>query len=109
MEEAAQADYVIVIDKGTIAAKGTPSELKEEYSHDKLILIGNDAEQLAGLLEKDGIAFNASSDRLVINIPSTMDSLNIIEKYRSYLASFEVTMGTMDDAFISITGKEMRE
>lgn len=30
MEEAAQADYVIVIDDGQIVAKGTPLELKEK-------------------------------------------------------------------------------
>ncbi|MFA7010332.1 MAG: ATP-binding cassette domain-containing protein, partial [Bacilli bacterium] len=38
MEEAANADYVIVIDNGIIAAKGTPAELKENYSCDKLII-----------------------------------------------------------------------
>lgn len=109
MEEAAQADYIIVIDKGTIAAKGTPSELKEEYSHDKLSLIGSDAQQLSDLLKEDGIPFSIISDRIVINIPSTLDSLDIINKYRSHLAGFEVTMGTMDDAFITVTGREMRE
>lgn len=109
MEEAAQADYVIVIDKGTIAAKGTPSELKEAYSHDRLSLIGSNNEELICHLKADGVTFHQNSDRLVIDIPSTMASLDIIEKYKSYLAGFEVTMGTMDDAFISITGKEMRE
>lgn len=38
MEEAARSDYVIVIDNGEIAAKGTPSALKEQYSSDKLVL-----------------------------------------------------------------------
>lgn len=109
MEEAAQADYVIVIDKGTIAAKGTPSELKEAYSHDRLSLIGSNNEELICHLKADGVTFHQNSDRLIIDIPSTMASLDIIEKYKSYLAGFEVTMGTMDDAFISITGKEMRE
>lgn len=109
MEEAAQADYVIVIDKGTIAAKGTPSELKEEFSHDRLSLVGINNDELICRLQADGAAFHQNSDRLVIDIPSTMASLDIIEKYKGYLAGFEVTMGTMDDAFISITGKEMRE
>ena len=34
MEEAADSDYIIVIDHGLIAAKGTPQELKTEYSGD---------------------------------------------------------------------------
>lgn len=109
MEEAAQADYVIVIDKGTLAAKGTPSELKEKYSHDKLSLIGTDNQELKCRLEADGIIFHQHSDRLVVDIPNTMASIDIIEKYKGYLTGFEVTMGTMDDAFISITGKEIKE
>ena len=32
MEEAAEADYVIVIDNGLIAAKGTPAELRQKYA-----------------------------------------------------------------------------
>lgn len=36
MEEAAEADYVVVIDNGVIAAKGTPTALKESYASDKL-------------------------------------------------------------------------
>ena len=38
MEEAAEADYVIVIDNGSIVAKGTPSDLKERFTSDKLML-----------------------------------------------------------------------
>ncbi|HQN63251.1 MAG TPA: ATP-binding cassette domain-containing protein, partial [Flexilinea sp.] len=38
MEEAAEADYVVVIDEGKIAARGTPFELKEKYTSDLLKL-----------------------------------------------------------------------
>jgi multidrug/hemolysin transport system ATP-binding protein len=38
MEEAANADYVAVIDQGKIIAKGTPSELREKYSNDRIII-----------------------------------------------------------------------
>ena len=38
MEEAAHADYVIVINHGRIAAEGTPAQLKEAYAADQLRL-----------------------------------------------------------------------
>jgi len=38
MEEATESDYVIVIDHGTIVAKGTPSELRTRYSSDTIRL-----------------------------------------------------------------------
>ena len=36
MEEAANADYVVIIHKGRIVAEGTPAILKNEYSKDYL-------------------------------------------------------------------------
>jgi multidrug/hemolysin transport system ATP-binding protein len=52
MEEASDADYVIIIDNGIIAAKGTPADLKEKYSSDKLSLVCTDIDRvIAGLSE----------------------------------------------------------
>ncbi len=109
MEEAADADYVIVIDNGSIAAKGTPSDLREKYAQDKLSLIYSNPEALKKLLEASGIAYTRVSDRLVIPIRKTIDALPIVEQCRKYITGFEVTAGTMDDAFIGITGKELRQ
>ena len=39
MEEAANADYVAIIDNGLISAKGTPAELMAKYSTDTLRLV----------------------------------------------------------------------
>lgn len=109
MEEAAAADYVIIIDDGQISAKGTPSELREEYSNDKLILSCDDTNSVAAKLEEMGYEYKVSSDTLGLIIPTTMDALPIIESLKDDIRSFEVIKGTMDDAFISITGKEIRE
>ncbi len=40
MEEAAEADYVVIIDSGKITAKGTPLELKNTYTGDFITLYG---------------------------------------------------------------------
>ena len=40
MEEAADADYVTILDKGRIIAEGTPLELKTQYATDILHLYG---------------------------------------------------------------------
>jgi multidrug/hemolysin transport system ATP-binding protein len=109
MEEAAGADYVIVIDGGEIAAKGTPSELREKYSSDKLSLISADIEKVTCILQEKQIQYSCKADRVVVNIANTIDALPTIEVVRPYITGFEVTAGTMDDAFIGITGKELRE
>ncbi len=109
MEEAACADYVIVIDKGEISARGTPSELKEKYSNDRLVISSHSVAEIAELLEGLGFAYELVADTVSIPLHSTLDSIPIIERFREYIESFEVVKGTMDDAFIAITGKEIRE
>lgn len=109
MEEAASADYVIVIDKGEISARGTPSELKEKYSNDRLVISSHKTTELSEILESKHLQYTVLADTITVSLSSTLDSLPIIESCRNYIESFEVVKGTMDDAFIAITGKEIRE
>ncbi|MEA4893841.1 MAG: ABC transporter ATP-binding protein [Oscillospiraceae bacterium] len=109
MEEAADADYVIVIDKGEISARGTPSELKEKFSYDRLVISSHRTVELEERLTCSGLACSAVADTVTVPLSSTLDSLPIIESCRDLIESFEVIKGTMDDAFITITGKELRE
>lgn len=109
MEEAADADYVVVIDNGSVAAKGTPSELKNRYASDQLNLFAADIETLTTFLTEAQIEFIQKVDIITINISSTLDALPILEQCKPYKTGFEVLNGTMDDAFIGITGKELRQ
>lgn len=49
MEEAASAGYVIILDKGKIAAEGTPYELKNRYVQDYISLYGVSEEEVRSL------------------------------------------------------------
>ena len=109
MEEAAESDYVIVLDHGEIAAKGTPAELKTRYANDSLRLFASDENGLKQRLEAAGIDYTADFGEYIINLPDTMAALDILEKCKACISSFQVLQGTMDDAFIGITGKELRQ
>lgn len=109
MEEAADADYVIIIDHGLIAAKGTPSQLKDQYTFDKLILTTNNRVKTQEILGQKGIIYRNNADNIFVRLESTFEAIPIVALCGNYIDSFEVLKGTMDDAFISITGKEMRE
>ncbi len=109
MEEAAASDYVIILDNGKIAAKGTPSKLREEYSNDRLVLSCKALDETKLLLNEQGVEYKAIADTIEIPLECTMNALPIIEAAKEYISGFEVIKGTMDDAFISVTGKEMRE
>jgi multidrug/hemolysin transport system ATP-binding protein len=109
MEEAAGADYVIVIDKGEIAAKGTPAELKERFTSDKLVLVSSDGDGLEKILRSTDITYEKHAEQYILRLKSTLDALPIIERCKDNISGFEVLMGTMDDAFIAITGEGIRE
>ena len=49
------------------------------------------------------------ADSFTIQIAGSLEALPSIEATKDLLDSFEVLKGTMDDAFINITGKELRE
>lgn len=109
MEEAANADYIIIIDNGKISAKGTPNELKEEYSSDAIKIKANKIEDLKDKLENINIAYTEKKDIIEIKLKHTKEALPIIKEVESFIESFEVIRGNMDDVFINITGREMRE
>lgn len=106
MEEAAKADYVIVIDEGNLVAQGTAHALKTQYSFDTLKLYPTDTEKLMQHLKHDA---KLNSDKSIhVKLNHTMEALAIIESLKPYISGFEVVQGTLDDAFIEITGKEIR-
>ena len=109
MEEAAEADYIIVIDEGKIAAKGTPNELRTTYANDILKMTYTNREEAEKILTENKIKYSISVDCIKVEINSTMEALPIIKMCYKHISGFEVINGTLDDAFIGITGKEMRE
>lgn len=106
MEEAADADNVVVIDHGEITAKGTPNELKQQYAHDRLCLYSKDANFIP-YLDKMHYVYENIHGGVSIQLASTLDALAILEECKSMLHDFEVIHGNMDDAFLAIIGKEL--
>ena len=107
MEEAAKADYIIIIDDGHIIAKGTPLALKERYAQDIIRMMPGDPEALAGLLEGEQIT--RRGDVYEVASQGRAHALALLNRVADALADFEVIHGTMDDVFINVTGKEVRD
>ena len=103
MEEAADADYVVIIDGGKIAAKGTPLELKNRYTGDYITLYGIDE----SVSEKLGYATTRIRDAIRICVPSTAEAKELIIKFPDLFSDFEITKGKMDDVFLNVTGKSL--
>ena len=108
MEEAASADYIMIIDNGRIVAKGTPFELRNTYSSDTLKIEPTDRSSLISLLKEHDISYTEKNELLTIKLSGTKEALSILKLTEPLINRFEVQHGTMDDVFINITGKEIR-
>jgi len=103
MEEAAEADYVVVIDAGKIAAEGTPLDLKNEYTADFITLYGVDEEQVKLL----GKPYEKVTDGYRISVANTAEATSLIQKYPQLFVDYEIVKGKMDDVFLAVTGKKI--
>ncbi|MGN1250472.1 MAG: ABC transporter ATP-binding protein [Candidatus Spyradocola sp.] len=103
MEEAADADYVVILDGGRIAAEGTPLELKNTYTGDFITLYGAEEAQIRQL----GAPYEAIRDAYRVSVPNTAAATELILKYPEVFRDYEITKGKMDDVFLAVTGKKL--
>lgn len=105
MEEAADADYVIILDDGRIVAKGSPIELKNDHTSDFITIYTSNEENVASL----GVPYVAIRGGFRISVPSTAAATELILAHPSVFADYEITKGKMDDVFLTVTGKNLAE
>ena len=103
MEEAADADYIIILDNGKIAAKGTPLELKNKYAVDYVTLYGQDEAAVKAL----GLPYRVIRDAARISVPDTAKVTDLIVAHPELFTDYEVTKGKIDDVFLTVTGKDL--
>lgn len=103
MEEAADADHVVILDSGSIAAEGTPVELKNKYTGDFITLYNvTEAD-----LKKLGKPYTAVPGGYRLSVRDTAEATGLILKYPGIFRDYEIMKGRMDDVFLSVTGKKL--
>ena len=103
MEEAAEADYVVILDAGKIVAEATPLELKNTYTGDFITIYGISEEQVKSL-EKP---YEAIRDAYRVSVANTAEATQLIITHPEIFADYEITKGKMDDVFLAVTGKKL--
>jgi ABC-2 type transport system ATP-binding protein len=119
LEEAdALCDLILVIDHGVIIARGTPADLKRRVSGDHVALQLSDPEQLASarrslervseitLLRMEGDLLDFSVPDATGALPGILAALAVADVE---LGGIEVRRPTLDDVFLSLTGRELRD
>lgn len=103
MEEAANAGYVVILDKGSIVAEGTPFELKNEYVQDTMSVYGVTGEEIKTL----GREYKKIRDGYQLKVKNTAEATRLIVEHQEIFRDYEVVKGRMDDVFLAVTGKTL--
>ena len=103
MEEAAEADYVVIIDSGKISAEGTPLELKNTYTGDYITLYGVSEDTVKML----NMGYEKMRDAYRLSVPDTKTATELIIRFPQIFVDYEITKGKMDDVFLAVTGKTL--
>lgn len=103
MEEAAEADYVVIIDGGRKVASGTPLSLKNTYTGDFITLYGATEEDARKL----GVPYESISGAYRLSVENTKAATALILAHPEIFTDYEITKGKMDDVFLAATGKKL--
>ena len=104
MEEAADADYVVILDSGKIAAEGTPLDLKNRFTGDFITFYGLTDAQIAGIDRP----CERLRDAVRVGVTDTAAATEWILREPELFRDYEITKGKMDDVFLAVTGKKLQ-
>ena len=103
MEEAADADYVIILDSGKISAEGTPLALKNTYTGDFITIYNIEEEKVKAL----NLPYEKIRDAYRVAVKNTSEATKLIIENPTLFTDYEITKGKMDDVFLAVTGKKL--
>ena len=103
MEEASEANYVVILDDGQIVAEGTPIDLKNKYTGDFIMLYGITEADVAIL----GMPYEKILGGYCVAVANTKAATELIVKHSEIFNDYEITKDKMDDVFLAVTGKKL--
>jgi ABC-2 type transport system ATP-binding protein len=117
-EADALADRVVVVDHGTVIADDTPERLKNDLAGDHVVITAADpadAPAVAAAVERTGGATQCHRDGAVVvarvsggarRVPGLLRDLDAAGVV---VGAAEVRRPTLDDVFLALTGRSLRE
>lgn len=108
LDEADEADQIYIVDHGKVIAQGSALDIKSQYATNILKIRFKERQQIESL-KSSGMSVEQQSQLEYIFQPeSEREAIDYLAQVRDKIAHFEFRSGTMDDAFIALTGREVR-
>lgn len=108
LDEADEADQIYIVDHGKVIAQGSALDIKSQYATNILKIRFKERQQIENLKSSGMSVEQQSQLEYVLRPESEREAIDYLVQVRDKLAHFEFRPGTMDDAFIALTGREVR-
>ncbi|WP_342987462.1 ABC transporter ATP-binding protein [Streptococcus parasanguinis] len=108
LDEADEADQIYIVDLGKVIAQGSALDIKSQYATNILKIRFKERQQIESLKSSGMSVEQQSQLEYVLRPESEREAIDYLAQVRDNLAHFEFHPGTMDDAFIALTGREVR-
>ena len=108
LDEADEADQIYIVDHGKVIAQGSALDIKSQYAKNILKIRFKGIEQIESLKTSGMSVEQQSQLEYVFQPESEREAIDYLAQVRDRIAHFEFRPGTMDDAFIALTGREVR-
>jgi ABC-2 type transport system ATP-binding protein len=111
MDEAENSDRISVIDHGRIIALDTPDKLKDALGGDVITLKAGDNNAAAlELKERYSLSPVVQNGVVTFSVPQGEKFLpKLMDSFQSHLLSIGIRRPTLDDVFIKLTGRAIRD
>lgn len=101
LEEAENADQMYILENGNVLAKGSASDIKAKYAPSKLtVKMKDNKSPLHSKTLKD--------NKFELDALDSSQAIDFLTKNKNQIVDFEYHKGSINDAFIKITGKELQ-
>ena len=108
LDEADEADPIYIVDHGKVIAQGSALDIKNQYATNILKIRFKERQQIESLKSSGMSVEQQSQLEYVLRPESEREAIDYLVQVRDRIAHFEFRPGTMDDAFIALTGREVR-
>ena len=109
MDEAEICQKVAIMDGGKIVANDTPFNLKKQYTKDRAYIETGQPEELEKLLAANNLNFVKKPKYYRVDVSNVPNLLEVLSAQKNMISDIEIKKGTLNDVFLEITGKEIRE
>ena len=108
LDEADEADQLYIIDHGKVLAQGSAAEIKSKYASNLLKIRFKNLQDLEKILPNNMVVEKEKDLEYSLYPETQLEAIDYLTQVREKIAGFEFLPGTMDDAFIALTGREVR-